>query len=247
MFLTFKKWTALYMVTLLALFAIFAAILWQGAAVNASKNLSLTEESGLVLVIDPGHGGFDPGAVASDGTAESQVNLAIGLQMEELARFLGIKTDMTRREDVSTESDETAAVRQRKNSDLQNRTSYVNSVTNGILVSLHQNSLPQVPSVHGAQVFYAETEGSQALAASVQAALNQTINDRTKEPKAAGSSVYLLKNAQIPAILVECGFLSNSEETALLNTQAHQNRLALTVLASVLEHLETEQTSQENA
>lgn len=235
MFLTFKKWTALYVVTLLALFAVFAAILWQGAAVNASKNLALEQE--LVLVIDPGHGGFDPGAVASDGTAESQINLKVALQMEEIARLLGVKTDMTRREDVSTESDATAAVRQRKNSDLQNRVAQINGISGGVLVSLHQNSLPQVPSVHGAQVFYSETGGSRELAESIQAALNQTVNDRAKEVKAAGGGVYLLKKAEIPAILVECGFLSNSEETALLNTQAHQNRLAVTILASALGHL----------
>ena len=222
MFLTFKKWTALYVVTLLALFAVFAAILWQGAAVNASKNLSLEQE--LVLVIDPGHGGFDPGAVSSDGTAESQVNLKVALQMEEIARLLGVRTDMTRREDVSTESDPSAAVRQRKNSDLQNRVAQINGVSGGVLVSLHQNSLPQVPSVHGAQVFYGETVGSLELAEAVQAALNQTVNDRAKGVKAAGGGVYLLKKAEIPAILVECGFLSNGEETALLNTQAHQNR-----------------------
>ena len=237
MFLTFKKWTALYVVTLLALFAVFAAILWQGTAVNASKNLSLSEGGGLVLVIDPGHGGFDPGAVAADGTAESQVNLKVALQMEEIARLLGVKTDMTRREDVSTESDATAAVSQRKNSDLQNRVAQINGVSGGVLVSLHQNSLPQVPSVDGAQVFYGEAGGSRELAESIQAALNQTVNDRAKEVKAAGGGVYLLKKAEIPAILVECGFLSNSEETVLLNSQAHQNRLAVTILASALAHL----------
>ena len=210
MFLTFKKWTALYVVTLLALFAIFAAILWQGSAVNASKNLTLEQGTGLTLLIDPGHGGFDPGAVAADGTAESRINLEIGLKMEEIARLLGVKTDMTRREDVSTESDAGAAVRERKNSDLQNRVKQINGVSGGVLVSLHQNSLPQVPSVHGAQVFYSG---------------------------AAGSGVYLLKNAEIPAVLVECGFLSNGEETALLNTPEHQIRLALTILASALSHL----------
>lgn len=238
MFITFKKWTALYLITLLALFAIFAAILWQGSAVNASKNLELTQDRSFVMIIDPGHGGFDPGAVASDGTAESQVNLKIGLQMEEIARLLGVETDMTRREDVSTESDSSAAVRQRKNSDLKNRVEHVNGISGGVLVSLHQNSLPQVPSVHGAQVFYSETEGSRELAEAVQESLNAVVNDRAKEIKAAGSGVYLLKNAKIPAVLVECGFLSNNEETALLNTQAHQNRLALTILASVLNHLQ---------
>ena len=238
MFITFKKWTALYVATILALFAIFAAILWQGNAVNASKNLELKQSGEFILIIDPGHGGFDPGAVASDGTTESGINLAVGLQMEEMARLLGVETDMTRREDVSTESDANAAVRQRKNSDLKNRVEQVNGISGGVLVSLHQNSLPQVPAVHGAQVFYSEVEDSRELAETVQSALNTVINDRNKEVKAAGGGVYLLKNAKIPAILVECGFLSNGDETALLNTQAHQNRLALTILASVLEHLQ---------
>ena len=238
MFLTFKKWTALYVATILALFAIFAAILWQGNAVNASKNLELKQNGEFILIIDPGHGGFDPGAVASDGTTESKINLAVGLQMEEMARLLGVETDMTRREDVSTESDANAAVRQRKNSDLKNRVEQINGISGGVLVSLHQNSLPQVPAVHGAQVFYSEVEDSRELAETVQSALNTVINDRNKEVKAAGGGVYLLKNAKIPAILVECGFLSNGDETALLNTQAHQNRLALTILASVLEHLQ---------
>ena len=236
MFITFKKWTALYVATILALFAIFAAILWQGNAVNASKNLELKQNGEFILIIDPGHGGFDPGAVASDGTTESKINLAVGLQMEEMARLLGVETDMTRREDVSTESDANAAVRQRKNSDLKNRVEQINGISGGVLVSLHQNSLPQVPAVHGAQVFYSEVEDSRELAETVQSALNTVINDRNKEVKAAGGGVYLLKNAKIPAILVECGFLSNGDETALLNTQAHQNRLALTILASVLEH-----------
>ena len=86
MFLTFKKWTAFYLLTLLLLFAGFAAILWQGSAINASKNLTLGEGGGgTVLVVDPGHGGIDGGAVAADGTVEAQINLAVALQMEELA------------------------------------------------------------------------------------------------------------------------------------------------------------------
>jgi len=237
MFLTFKKWTALYLLTLLALFGIFAAILWQGSAVSASKNLSLEQGGGFVLVIDPGHGGMDGGAVSGDGTVEAQINLAVGLRMEELAQFLGVETAMTRREDVDLHDESAGTVRQQKISDLKNRVERVNGVSGGVLVSLHQNSLPQVPTVHGAQVFYGAAEGSQALAEAVQAALNATVNDRAKEVKAGGSSVYLLEKAEVPAILVECGFLSNQDETALLNTQAHQTRLAMTVLSAVLSHL----------
>ena len=238
MFLTFKKWTALYLLTLLALFGIFAAILWQGSAVNASKNLPLEQGGSFVLVIDPGHGGVDGGASSADGTVEKQINLAIGLRMEEIAQLLGVETVMTRREDVDLHDESAGTIRQQKVSDLKNRVALVNNVPGGILVSLHQNSMPQAPSVHGAQVFYGEAEGSQALAEIVQAALNTTINDRDKEIKAAGSSVYLLDHAELPAILVECGFLSNPDEAALLNTEAHRTKLALTILAAVLSYLQ---------
>ncbi len=236
MFLTFKKWTALYLLTLLALFGIFAAILWQGSAINASKNLQLEQGEGFVLIIDPGHGGVDGGAVSADGTVESKINLAIGLRMEEIAQLVGVETIMTRREDVDLHSADASTIRQKKISDLKNRVTLVNGVSNGILVSLHQNSLPQVPNVRGAQVFYGGADSSQGLAEAVQAALNQTINDRPMEIKAAGSGVYLLEHVEVSAILVECGFLSNAEEAGLLNTDGHQTRLALTILASVLSY-----------
>ena len=129
MFLTFKKWTALYLLTLLLLFAGFAAILWQGSAVNASKNLVL--EQGPVLVIDPGHGGMDGGAMAADGTVEAQINLAVSLRVEELARFIGVETEMTRREDVSLHDEAAGSVRQKKVSDLRNRADLANSVPGG--------------------------------------------------------------------------------------------------------------------
>lgn len=235
MFLTFKKWTALYLLTLLLLFAGFAAILWQGSAVNASKNLVL--EQGPVLVIDPGHGGMDGGAVAADGTVESQINLAVSLRMEEVARFIGVETEMTRREDVSLHDASADTVRAKKASDLKNRTALANAVPSGVVVSIHQNSLPDVPSVCGAQVFYSAAEGSQELAEAVQSALNAALNPKPKEPKQAGSSVYLLQHAKSPTILVECGFLSNPQETVRLNTPAYQTELALTILSAVLAHL----------
>lgn len=237
MFLTFKKWTALYLLTLLLLFAGFAAILWQGSAVNASKNLILEQGGDLVLVIDPGHGGMDGGAVSADGTAEAQINLAIGLKIEEIARFAGVSTEMTRREDVSIHDPETTTVRAQKASDLKNRTELANSVAGGVLISVHQNSLPQVPSVCGAQVFYSASSGSQELAEAVQSALNQALNPKPKEPKLAGSGVYLLQKAQVPAILVECGFLSNPQETDQLKSSAYQTELAVTIVSAALAHL----------
>lgn len=238
MFITFKKWTALYLLTLLALFLGFAAILWQGRTVNASKNLSLAPEDGegVVLVIDPGHGGFDGGALAEDGTEEADINLAVGLQIEELARLVGMESVITRRDDTAMDGPEAQTVRQRKVSDLKNRVALANDTPGGVLLSIHQNSLPEVRSVHGAQAFH--NEDGAALALAVQEALNAVINDRPKEAKAAGSGIYLIHNAQVPAVLVECGFLSNQTETALLNTPAYRTRLAVTVFASLRGALE---------
>ena len=107
----------------------------------------------------------------------------------------------------------------------------------GVLVSIHQNSLPEVRSVHGAQVFYNGAEGSEALALAVQDALNTAINDRPKEIKAAGQSIYLLCHTTKPAVLVECGFLSNQQETELLKSHAYQTRLAITILSAALGQL----------
>ena len=232
MFITFKKWSALYVLVLLVLFAGFAAILWRGSAINASKSLTLEQREEAVLVIDPGHGGMDGGAVAEDGTVEAGINLAVCLKMEALANFLGRETVLTRRDDVSLHDEAAGSVRQKKISDLKNRAELANSVPGGILVSIHQNSLPEAKTVHGAQAFY--NPGGEALAKGVQEALNAAINDRPKEPKAAGGGIYLLEHAQVPAVLVECGFLSNPDETALLNSEAHQTRLAVTILSSVL-------------
>ena len=240
MFITFRKWTALYLLTLLLLFTGFAAIVWQGRTVKASKNIALRQEGGPALMIDPGHGGFDGGAVAGDGTVEAEINLAVGLQMEAIAQLVGTETVMTRREDAALDSPNAGTVRQRKASDLKNRVELVESTPNSVLVSIHQNSLPEVRSVRGAQVFYNRAEDSEALALAVQNALNTVINDRPKEVKAAGKNIYLLYHTTAPAILVECGFLSNPQETELLNTPVHQTRLAVTILAAVLGQLSQE-------
>jgi len=240
MFITFRKWTALYLLTLLLLFVGFAAVVWQGRAVRASKNVELPQERGLILVIDPGHGGFDGGALADDGTVEAQINLAVSLQMEEIAHLLGTETVMTRREDAALDDPNAGSVRQRKASDLKNRVELAESIPNSVLVSIHQNSLPEVRSVHGAQVFYNSAAGSEELALAVQNALNTAINDRPKESKAAGKNIYLLYHTKAPAILVECGFLSNAQEAELLRTPVHQTRLAVTILAAVLGQLSQE-------
>ncbi len=235
MFLTFKKWTAIYILSLIGLFACFALILWQGSAINASKQQALTE--GPVLVIDPGHGGPDGGTVAQDGTTEAEINLPIALRMESLANLLGVETVMTRREDVSIFDPDAATVRQKKVSDLKNRADLASSIPGGVFISIHQNSLPGFPNVHGAQTFYNGREGAELWGSLLQETLNVTVNDRPKAPRKAGSDIYIMDHADCPAVLVECGFLSNPQETKTLKDPSTQTRLAVILMSSTMEYL----------
>ena len=238
-FLTFKKWTAIYVLCLLGLFAGFAAILWHGSAVNASKNIVLSG-GGTVLIVDPGHGGEDGGAVSQDGTPESGINLAIALRMKALAEFLGREMVLTRETDISLHGEDARTLAEKKRQDLQNRAALCAGIENGVLVSIHQNSLPEFPDTSGAQVFYNGEGDSEALAQGLQDALNQSVNLRAKTCRPMGDGVYLLEHAGCPAVLVECGFLSNPEETMRLKDPGYQTRLAFVVLAATMEHIDSQ-------
>ena len=183
----------------------------------------------------PGHGGQDGGAVAGDGTEESRINLAISLQLEQFLRFAGVRTELTRREDVMVCDPGLETMRQRKVSDLHNRASFVNGVPNAVLLSIHQNSLPSSPVTHGAQTFWNRQEGAEALARTLQAGLNPVVNThRAKEPKQIPDSIYLMNHVDAPAVLVECGFLSNREEAARLQQADYQKMLAAVIAVGYL-------------
>lgn len=187
-----------------------------------------------VVVVDPGHGGEDGGAVAGDGTAESGLNLAVALRVRALLGFLGYPSVMTREEDVSIHDPDADTLREKKASDLRNRVELVNALPGAVLVSIHQNSLPSVPSVHGAQVFYNTADGADRLAECIQDALNGTVNSgNEKNVRPISPDIYLMKYVTAPAALVECGFLSNGEETALLCQPSYQTALAAAVAAGV--------------
>ncbi len=196
----------------------------------------------VTVVIDPGHGGEDGGAVSSDGVEESQINLAVALQVNDLLRLMGQRTTMTRTEDVSTCDQGLATIRQRKASDLKNRVALVNGMENAILLSIHQNSLPSSPVTHGAQVFWNRQEGAEGLAELVQTSLNETINaGNEKHAKQIPPTIYLMKNVTAPGIIVECGFLSNAAETQRLQELSYQRKLAAAIAAGYLRCLSGEE------
>lgn len=185
-----------------------------------------------VVIVDAGHGGEDGGAVSANGVAESRINLAIAVRVDYLLHFVGQETFMTRTGEEAIYSSDATTLREKKVSDLKNRVSMVNEQENAVLLSIHQNSLPSHPNVHGAQVFYNTVEPGQGMAETVQALLNKNINSgNEKAAKPIDNSVYLMKNSQAPSILVECGFMSNGDEVRLLQSEDYQLRLAACIVA----------------
>ena len=176
---------------------------------------------GTTVVIDAGHGGEDGGAVSSAGTVESGLNLAIALRLDAVLALYGVDTVLLRTEDVSLHDPDAQTLREKKASDLRNRVEMVEAIPNALLVSIHQNTYAGSSRYHGAQVFYADAESSGALAQHAQT---------VKLPGA----VYLMDHITCPAILVECGFLSNPEEDALLRTAGYQTKLAAALASALL-------------
>ena len=188
------------------------------------------------VVLDPGHGGEDGGAVATDGIHESKLNLEIGLRTRDLLRFLGLPVILTRESDVSIHSPEAQTVSGKKVSDLNNRVQIANKTPGSILVSIHQNMFSE-SKYRGAQVFYAETAESQALAERLQAVFDDELDPSNHRQAKPSESIYLLSQISCPGILVECGFLSNPEEERLLQTEDYQKQLAASICAALTRQL----------
>ena len=170
-----------------------------------------------------------------DGVPESGINLQIVRKAEGLLVFLGRSVRLTRTGEEAIYSPEAQTLREKKVSDLKNRVALINALPHAVLLSIHQNSMPQHPAVHGAQVFSNPQEPAAGLAQSIQQALNLTVNTgNEKTAKAIGDSVYLMKHITCPGVLVECGFLSNSHEAQLLRQPEQQKRLVAAIVAGYL-------------
>lgn len=188
-----------------------------------------------IFIIDAGHGGEDGGASSCMGVPESRLNLQIALRLEQLMRLLGWQTKMIRTEDISVYTQGTT-LSQKKVSDLKERVRIVNSEESAVLISIHQNHYPD-GRYCGAQVFYAPTGGSKVLAEAVQNAFTSTVNPNSNRRIKAADGIYLMQNVHCPAILIECGFLSNINEEGLLRSDAYQKKICAVIASSVTSSL----------
>ncbi|MDD6266125.1 MAG: N-acetylmuramoyl-L-alanine amidase [Clostridia bacterium] len=199
---------------------------------GVSDREAAANTQGPIYLIDPGHGGMDGGAVGYSGILEKEINLAVSLKLGALLDAVGCSVRYTRTEDKMVEGTEgkTAKVR-----DIRQRVATANE-SGGFLISIHMNSYP-ASKYRGLQVFYADNKtDSDIMANNIQNyVISHLQNDNTRMAKPSPKSVYLTSHITCPGVIVECGFISNPEEEALLSTGEYQNVLAAAICCGILE------------
>ena len=216
------------------LFAAVAVIIAAGKREKAISAAAVKEPSPC-LVIDAGHGGLDGGAVSAEGVKESGINLAVACKLWDVCRFLGVDCCMTRCSEELEYPENACSIREKKLWDQQRRVALANETPGAVLLSIHQNLYPDArPS--GTQVFYAATDGSEELGKRTHSLLTALLCPENRRVAAPSSEeIYLMKRVRCPAILVECGFLSNSEEARKLCEADYQRKLAVILCASYIQ------------
>lgn len=195
----------------------------------------LTDKS-TPVVIDAGHGAEDSGKVGIGGVLEKDINLSIALRLKELLQQQDIRVVMTREDDKGTFPNTGS---NRKVRDMQNRVERINKERPALVISIHQNSFPD-ESVSGAQTFYFEgSEEGKRAAEILQKQLIATLQPKKERVAKANSSYYLLKNTEYPITIVECGFLTNRQETKKLCDEEYQEQIAWAIHLGVLQYLNT--------
>jgi len=176
------------------------------------------------------------GAVSDNGTQESDINLKIVLKIQSLLEQSGATVILTRSDENGISELTGAAIRQKHVQDLKNRVKIGNESSADIFVSIHLNKIPQ-PQYSGAQTFFKKDNAdSEKLATSIQNSLNETIEKEKVRMPSKISGIYIVDNVTVPISIVECGFLSNPEEEALLQTDSYQNKLAWAIYTGIMNY-----------
>lgn len=215
-----------------------------GMAVKGIHRVELVElvsatqpELRPVVIIDPGHGGMDGGA-QSNGIVEKGINLAIAQNLRDLLSVQGFHVIMTREDDRSIHDEGITQIARQKRSDLHNRLAIMEDHPEAIFISIHQNQFPQ-PSCQGAQIFYSQNRlESQKLAQAIQESFQRNLQpENSRQIKPAQNNLFLLYEAKIPAVMAECGFLSNPQESQKLAETEYQEQVAFTIFDGLMDFL----------
>lgn len=208
---------------------------------QASEYADTTVEDGgspCTIVIDAGHGGEDGGTQSAAGLYEKTVNLEIAQMLDAMLCGCGVETVMTRDEDILLYDRNTDYQGRKKMLDLATRRKIAEETEGAMFVSIHMNSFPET-RYKGLQVFYSVNDpSSHTIASGIQERARLWLDpSNTRKVKAATSAIYLLDRLECPAVLVECGFLSNPEEAAMFETEEHRQKVAFTIFCALMEQI----------
>lgn len=188
------------------------------------------------VIVDAGHGLPDEGAINKEGISEEKINLAIAMKLQNLLESSGSTVLLTRSDENGIYDEDANSIGQKKISDIKNRVKIANESSADIFVSIHLNKIPQ-NKYYGWQAFYKDgDDNSKKLATSIQNNLNETISTENKRVPHKLTNVYLMKHVEIPISIIECGFLSNQEETSKLVTDEYQTKLAWGIYNGIMDY-----------
>lgn len=223
------------------LFAVFTAerIKSKGDEIAVMTQTAWVSENDLpTIILDAGHGGMDGGCVSYNGVSEKGINLNIMLNLKAMLEAYGYEVLVTRDSDKSIHDEGITGLSEQKKSDMKNRLDIFNSCDNAIALSIHQNQYTD-SRYNGAQMFYSETNSDSVnLALCLQQAFVDNIQpENEREVKLTGDDLYLIYYAEVPSVMIECGFLSNPEEADLLMTESYQKKVAFTIFKGINDYL----------
>lgn len=227
-----RKLITIILVVFLGLTSVlYANIKFSTSTVKNKANTNDGKEK--IILVDPGHGGIDGGAVSKSGIMEKDINLKIGLKLRDKLLSEGYKVIMTREEDKGLYED-TGRIRKKKIEDLNNRCKIKEESNCDMFISIHLNAFPE-SKYYGAQVWYSRNKDSQRLAKIIQQNLKSDLdsNNNRNEKSALDSYKVLRINDNMPSVLVECGFLSNPFEEQKLNSDEYQSKIAECIVKSI--------------
>ncbi len=233
--MSFKgEWYAVLKRFTLAVAMLLCLVLLSGLFVTSEKsaNVSAKATQRYTVIIDAGHGGFDGGAVAPDGTLEKDLNLSVALKLDSVLKIMGYDTVLVRDTDVST-ADDKGTERSQKVSDIKARLRLTEKYKDALFVSIHMNKYTS-PQPHGAQVFYSQVDGSKELAECIQRSITAGVQtDNKRVVKKTTKDIYLLYHAVIPSVIAECGFISNPNDFLKLKSDEYQLKMAAAIAAGI--------------
>ena len=217
-----------------------AFLSWQAGGLAAAGMQYIQSENGpgeqkqAVVVIDPGHGGTDPGKVGIDGQLEKDINLAVAKKLKTYLEASDVKVVLTRDVDTGLYSSKDT---HKKMADMKKRCQLIEEAKPDLVISIHQNSYHE-EAIRGGQVFYYKTsERGKRLAEILQRRFDYVLGERNTRQAKPNGNYYLLLHVKQPIVIVECGFLSNNQEALLLTDEKYQNKVAKAICSGTLEYL----------